>query len=656
VVEKSDTAPHLFKALRQVGDWKHGKGGGGVVALKGFGLEPLVARKVWSKLTEKCFERLSDPNPVFFFRQQASALGGLLVGGVDDDNCSVLTLASPLSLFHQQEQQQLLALPPSSSSSSHGGDVATRRAAARMKWRVAAALLAAVRAFTLAGMRKLPGMVPDPPPPQAQAPPDRPNELSDLLHECSHLKSSAGSAGGGGGSGVDKDQGGAQDVNAVDETGEALYLALCDASKGTSLLHVRTLGQEGLVGLPGLPKIRAIKLWKKVQEKCPDDDRLPPPPPSPPPPPPPSDAERRAVPAWAVEAGKVFDCERQSQQQQQVQLGKEKKKVGWSGAAVGQSQEQGMGDRGGGGAGCAPFSVSSSSVPLSTPSTILAGGGSRGGGSLSGGGGGGGGALATQPMQQQAAFLQAMQQAHHASSAHRSKATARAVATSLTPGSFSYGGIGSDAYSLLSPLTPHGGGGGGLVPGTPAYIAAAGNWQQQQQHIGFEFGSGGGDDGDQDGRRQSESVERSVLFGWDRLQEQEGGFLGEGAGSAMKAPSSSSFANNDGGGGDSDSDDDDLPLVPVLEWVLPRTVTVVLDNGKSGAGEVEGLLKGSSSELVAIADNFVFRNQGLKKRKQSSDVIVRAVSNPPPHLPYYFLFFCSYQWSPKESSRDMNLG
>jgi len=126
--------------------------------------------------------------------------------------------------------------------------------------------------------------------------------------------------------------------------------------------------------------------------------------------------------------------------------------------------------------------------------------------------------------------------------------------------------------------------------------------------------------------------------------------------SSSSSSSSSSFANNDGGGGDSDSDDDDLPLVPVLEWVLPRTVTVVLDNGRSGAGEVEGLLKGSSSELVAIADNFVFRNQGLKKRKQSSDVIVRAVSNPPPHLPYYFLFFCSYQWSPKESSRDMNLG
>ena len=59
-----------------------------------------------------------------------------------------------------------------------------------------------------------------------------------------------------------------------------------------------------------------------------------------------------------------------------------------------------------------------------------------------------------------------------------------------------------------------------------------------------------------------------------------------------------------GAGGLNDTNDEDLPP-PVLEWALPSAATIVLADGFT---EVTGLLKGSATELVAVADNFIFRN------------------------------------------------
>jgi hypothetical protein len=90
-----------------------------------------------------------------------------------------------------------------------------------------------------------------------------------------------------------------------------------------------------------------------------------------------------------------------------------------------------------------------------------------------------------------------------------------------------------------------------------------------------------------------------VLFGWNRVQEAEGGFGGGGGG----------VQENNNGNDDGDADDDDfLPCAPVLELSLPGLVTVVLSDGVT---EVEGRLKGTSADLVSAADNFVFRNQGI---------------------------------------------
>ena len=47
-----------------------------------------------------------------------------------------------------------------------------------------------------------------------------------------------------------------------------------------------------------------------------------------------------------------------------------------------------------------------------------------------------------------------------------------------------------------------------------------------------------------------------------------------------------------------------------LEWSVPSMATLVLADGIT---EVEGFLRGSSHHLINIADNFIFRNQGLSR-------------------------------------------
>ena len=69
--------------------------------------------------------------------------------------------------------------------------------------------------------------------------------------------------------------------------------------------------------------------------------------------------------------------------------------------------------------------------------------------------------------------------------------------------------------------------------------------------------------------------DRAALFGWQRMQE---------AAAARGSPPTLEY----------DDDDDDLPA-PVSEWALPAVATVVLADGT----EVQGLLKGSSTELVS---------------------------------------------------------
>jgi hypothetical protein len=71
--------------------------------------------------------------------------------------------------------------------------------------------------------------------------------------------------------------------------------------------------------------------------------------------------------------------------------------------------------------------------------------------------------------------------------------------------------------------------------------------------------------------------DRAALFGWQRMQE---------AAAARGSPPTLEY--------DDDDDDDDLPA-PVSEWALPAVATVVLADGT----EVQGLLKGSSTELVS---------------------------------------------------------
>ena len=102
-----------------------------------------------------------------------------------------------------------------------------------------------------------------------------------------------------------------------------------------------------------------------------------------------------------------------------------------------------------------------------------------------------------------------------------------------------------------------------------AAVAAAGGVPQNR------FGPGvyDGDD-NKDGR--------ASLYGWQRMQE-----------ATAKA------ARNKGVQTDckyNEEDDEDLPP-PVSEWALPAVATVVLADGT----EVQGLLKGSSTELVRRA-------------------------------------------------------
>jgi len=72
--------------------------------------------------------------------------------------------------------------------------------------------------------------------------------------------------------------------------------------------------------------------------------------------------------------------------------------------------------------------------------------------------------------------------------------------------------------------------------------------------------------------------DRASLYGWQRMQEAN-----------AKAAAGKTLSGNY----NDDQDDEDLPP-PVSEWALPAVATVVLADGS----EVQGLLKGSSTELV----------------------------------------------------------